>query len=241
MPEAGRIGIVIVGAGGFGREVLQYVRDACDPSTHRVRGFLDDRPGGRGPGGLPVLGGTATFEPRPNDRLLLAVGDPAVRARLGRSLAARGACFLTLVHPAAYVAASAVLGAGCIVAPFATVGAEAVLGEHVVLTFYSSVGHDARLADFATLSPYSVANGGAVLEEGAFLGTHATVNPLRRVRAYAKVAAGAVVYQDVPAASLAAGNPAKARRLMRPALVPAAGETRPVTPAVTWTTKIDAP
>ena len=38
--------LVIVGAGGFGREVLAWARQAVEPWT--VRGFLDDNPGALG-------------------------------------------------------------------------------------------------------------------------------------------------------------------------------------------------
>lgn len=200
--------IVIVGAGGFGGEVLQYVRDTfTDPAAYRVKGFLDDR-ATTAPSApdVPVIGDTATYEVCERDRFLIAVGMPAARRTLGRRLAERGARFLTLVHPLAYVAPTATLGAGCIVCPFATIGNRAVLGEHAVLTFYASVGHDARVGDWAVLSPYAVTNGGSVLGEAAFLGARATVNPGKRVGANAKVTAGAVVYHDVPDNALARGN-----------------------------------
>lgn len=210
----GRADVVIVGAGGFGREVLQYVRDAFanDPEV-RVKGFLDDRPPDLSAFGLdvPVLGDTHAYQPAPTDRLVIAVGHPPLRTALAERLAARGARFLTVVHPLAFVAASARIGAGCILAPFATVGAHASIGDHSVLTFYASVGHDARVGRSCALSPHSVTNGGSLLGDEVFLGAHAVVNPLQRVGDGAKVAAGAVVYRPVPAGHLAAGNPAKAR------------------------------
>lgn len=200
--------IVIVGAGGFGREVLQYVRDTfTDPAEFRVKGFLDDHGETAGVDlGADLLGDTLGYDVRGSDRFLVAVGNPAHRRSLSCRLAARGAQFLTLVHPRAYVARTARLGAGCIICPFATVGNVAQLGEQVVLTFYASVGHDARVGAYAVLSPYSVTNGGSVLGEGAFLGARATVNPGKRVGANAKVTAGAVVYHDVPDNALARGN-----------------------------------
>lgn len=205
---------VIVGAGGFGREVLQYLKDihGHDP----VRGFLDDSATAVEPASLGqrVLGTVSEYRPQQHDRLVLAVGNPVLRLRLARSLTERGARFASVIHPQAYVASSAELGTGCIIAPFATVGANAILAEHVVLTFYASVAHDAQVGTAAALSPHSVANGGARLGVASFLGTAAIVNPARQVGDFAKVAAGSVVYRDVPARSLAAGNPARARPLL---------------------------
>jgi sugar O-acyltransferase (sialic acid O-acetyltransferase NeuD family) len=211
------IDVVIVGAGGFGREVLQYVRDTYDPvSDVRVKGFLDDDPDAARhiDLGVPVLGTTGDYEPAPADRLLIAVGEPSLRRSLRERLHDRGARFFSLIHPLAYVAPTARVGVGCIISPFATVGTLADIGEHVALTFYASVGHDASVCSYTVLSPHSVTNGGSTLGEAAFLGAHAVVNPLRRVGDGAKVAAGSVVYHDVPAGVIALGNPAKHRPLL---------------------------
>jgi sugar O-acyltransferase (sialic acid O-acetyltransferase NeuD family) len=215
MSHVQRTRVLVVGAGGFGREVMQYVRDTFLAGQHQVVGFLDDTPDDARVRslGLPLLGSIDAYAPDDDERFVVAIGDPAARARVARRLAARGARFLTIVHPRAYVASSARVGEGCIVAPFASVGAGAVLEEQVQLHFYASAAHDTCIGGFAALSHYSVVNGGAVLEEGVFLGTRSTINPLKKVGAYAKIAAGAVVYQDVPPGALASGNPAKSRVL----------------------------
>lgn len=205
--------VVIIGAGGFGREVLQY---ATDVGGFEVKGFLDDRDPSEVqlPRGLPLLGRVADYQPRPGESFLLAVGQPAVRAKIAIRFQSAGARFLTVIHPRAYVASTATVGAGSIIAPFATVGASASVGDLVQVHFYASAAHDTVIGSLSALSPYSVVNGGGRLGEGVFLGTRATVNPQVSVGEYSKVAAGSVVYQDVAERSLVAGNPAKARRLM---------------------------
>lgn len=210
--------IVIVGAGGFGREVLQYAHDAMRLQPgYTVKGFLDDDPSDLAALGLdlPVLGGTHHYDFEPSDRALIAVGEPSLRLAMAARLEDSGARFVTLVHPLAYVSEAATLGAGCIVAPFASVGAHAQLGDHSVLTFYASVGHDARIGRGCGFSPHAVANGGAVLGDGVFLGAYAVVNPTRTVGSGSKVAAGAVVYHPVPSDVLAVGNPARPRPLWK--------------------------
>lgn len=210
--------IIIVGAGGFGREVWQYVKDSFgDNPDYAIKGFLDDYPERLAGFSLEddIIGNTQDYVVQENDCFLIAVGEPAVRQELAERLAAKGAEFLTLIHPRAYVAATAQIGVGCIISPFATVGSFAKLEDHVVLTFYASVGHDAQVGPYSALSPHSVTNGGSVLGQAVFLGTLAVVNPLKQVGCSAKVAAGAVVYRDVPESSLASGNPAKARPLLR--------------------------
>lgn len=211
-----RHGLVIVGAGGFGREVLQYAYDVClvDRSLY-VKGFLDDTVTDLTAFGLDVavLGDTRSYQPAASDRLVIAVGEPSLRAALARRFEERGAAFASIVHPLAYVSAAARVGVGCVVAPFATVGAAARLGDHSVLTFYASVGHDARVGRCCAISPHAVANGGTEIGDEVFVGSHAVVNPLKVVGDRSKVAAGSVVYRSVPPDSIASGTPAKAHPL----------------------------
>ena len=205
---------LIAGAGGFGREILQYLRDLRFP----LEGFLDDRADALAGFdlGTAVLGRLADFPLRDEHRLVISVGDPAGRRRLGDAAATRGARFLTLVHPTAYVAPNARLGAGCVVCPFAFIGVGAVLGDHVAVNTYASVGHDAQVGDCSVFSPYAVVNGAVVLGEEVFLGTHATVTPGLTVGRSAKITAGAVAVRPVPAYALAVGNPARSRVLYAP-------------------------
>jgi len=210
--------IVLVGAGGLGREVLNYVLEAIRPSPHMcVKGFLDDNPSALGPYRceFPILGSILDYRIEARDRFVLAIGDCVKRAELIRKMEARGARFITIIHPTAYVAANATVGNGCIVGPFSAIGSDARVGDHVLLNWYSSLAHDTISLSFAVLSPYSTANGGAILEEGVFLGTHAVIHPMVRVGAWSKVASGSVVYRDVPPNRLVLGNPATAVPLLR--------------------------
>ncbi len=123
--------LVIVGAGGFGREVLQWARDSWPDHAARIAGFLSDDPK-RLDGfstGLSILGPVASYEKLPGDYLLLGIGVAYSRRMVAESLMARGAEFVTLVHPTAVVAESARMGRGSIVCPGAIVSDSATLGE----------------------------------------------------------------------------------------------------------------
>ncbi len=223
--------LVIVGAGGLGGEVYEYALDTFTHGEYTIAGFLDDLRSDYPSAGLtrvPVLGSIADHFPGETEWFLIAIGDPVARYRVASKLRSRNARFATLVHPLAYVASSASIADGCIVAPFATIGARAQLEEFVHVHYYASAAHDSLIGAYVSLSPYAVANGGAQLAEGSFLGSRAIVNPKKRVGKYAKVTAGSVVYQDVAAGTIAHGNPAKVRhQLNGPVALQGSGLTPP--------------
>jgi len=218
MPDAPEpISIIILGAGGFGREVLQYLKDAI---AHRpevsIKGFLDDnRQLQESRLEYPLIGTLAEYTIQNEDRFIVAIGNPEGRSRVVRRMEADGARFFTLIHPTAYIADTARIGEGCIICPFCAVGNMAVLEDHVVMTWYSSVAHDAHAAPFSVFSPYSTINGHATVGTGVFLGAHAVVNPMQVVGDWSRIAAGAVVYKEVPSGRMAMGNPARTTPLMQ--------------------------
>jgi len=208
VPEVDRI--LVVGAGGFGREVVHWARDAWPAASSRIAGFLAADGGGDGP--LPVIADPDDFEPSPGDGLLLAIGIPMVRRRVAESLVSRGGRFLTLVHPTAIVAPSASIGPGSILCPYAIASDSTSLGRFTLLNYHASLGHDASTGDFSVLSPYATLGGGAHVGADVFMGLHASVAPGKSVGASSKVSANSACLADVPAGSIVFGVPGRAMR-----------------------------
>jgi sugar O-acyltransferase (sialic acid O-acetyltransferase NeuD family) len=205
--------LVIAAAGGFGRELAAYARDA----GFTVTGFLDDDPdaarqliGADATAGL--RGAISNYEPaHTGEQVAIGVGTPAARSRVAEALVARGATLASVVHPTAWVAPTATLGQGVAVAPFACVGPQTTLGDLGLLNTYASLGHDAVLGRGCVFSSYCVATGHTTLGDEVFLGTAAVIAPGVRVGDRARISAGAVAFHEVPAGHLAAGNPARSR------------------------------
>ena len=207
---------VIVGAGGLGREVQLYLDDVLHGSgSANFKGFLDDNPQNISLEKVRSLwlGTIADYSIQNSDRFLVAVGEPRTRRAIVQSLSARGARFGTLIHPTSYLAAGSAIGPGSILAPFCFVGPGAAIGAHVVFNTYASCGHDSVVGDYSVFSPYAVVNGNVHVEEGVFLGTHATVVLGKSVGRDSKIGAGCTALRDIPARSLALGNPAQAREV----------------------------
>jgi sugar O-acyltransferase (sialic acid O-acetyltransferase NeuD family) len=206
--------LVIAAAGGFGRELAAYARDA----GFDVVGFLDDDPaaaavlqGADREAGL--RGPISAYERDGDEQVAIGIGHAPTRRAVADALVARGAQLATVVHPTAWIAPTASLGVGVAVAPFVCVSPYVTVGDLSLLNTYASLGHDAVVGRCCVFSSYAVATGHTMLEDEVFLGTHAVIAPGQRIGARARVSAGAVAFHDVPAGWLAAGNPARAREI----------------------------
>ena len=206
--------LIILGAGGFGREIVEYVRDLqAAGSPYAFAGFLDDRADAlRKAGSIdPILGTTHDAGSFPDAHFVIAVGEPATRALLAARLQQVEATLARIIHPTAQVSPSARIGDGTIICPFAFLSTDAVIGRNVAVNVFATIGHDAAVGDDSVISPYSAVLGNAHLEQRCFTGTHASITPGVRIGADSKVAAGSVATLDLPPGSLAAGNPARSR------------------------------
>ena len=199
--------ILIVGAGGFGREVLHWARDAWPDYAEKIVGFLSADPSRSVP--LPIVGDPTEFRPVPGDAFLLAIGIPGVRRVVAESLIARNAYFLTLIHPSAMVSMTAVVEDGCIVGPFSIASDATRLGRFSLLNYHSSLGHDASTGDYAVLSPYATLGGGARISDDVFVGLHGSVGPGKSVGSRSKVSANTCVLTDAPSDCLIFGVPGR--------------------------------
>ena len=209
MPTARRI--ILVGAGGFGREVLHWAREAWPDRASRIVGFLsaDCHALDRHDCGLGIIADPNAYQPQADDAFLLSIGIPEVRRRVAESLQSRGGVFLTLIHPTAIVAPTASIGSGSIICPHAIVSDAARVGTFGLLNYHSSLGHDASAGDYAVLSPYAALGGCAHIGDDVFMGMHASVGPGKRIGARSKVSANSCALVDAPADSIIYGVPGR--------------------------------
>lgn len=175
--------VLIVGAGGFGRAVLQALQQR---GGSPVLGFLDDRAGDLAEvDGLPVLGRCSDLALALDRgaRLVLAIGRNAERERLASGIGEQGLTLHTVVHSQAVVAGNARIGEGSIVMAGAVLGAGVRLGRGCIVNYGAVLDHDCQLDDFARLGA-GACLGGAVhlgtrshVQEGAVVPTGSRVGP----------------------------------------------------------------
>ncbi|AKQ46469.1 hypothetical protein TH63_13895 [Rufibacter radiotolerans] len=205
--------IVIVGAGGLGREVLMLLLQINQVSpVWDILGFYDDvAPAGQ-LNGYPYLGTIAELNTtRKALHVALAIGScqakQAVVARLNNPLLA----FPVLVHPSVLLSPAQEnhLGEGCIICQNCILTTNVTLGKHVLLNLACTIGHDAILGDFCSLMPQVAVSGGVRLGNGVYGGTNSSILQNLKVGAFTTIGAGAVVTKDLPSYCTAVGVPAR--------------------------------
>ncbi len=200
--------IIIVGAGGFGREAYYVIKsiNRIRP-TWRIKGFIDDTE--VNPRDfridLPVLGSIKEWCPSEGEHFALGISSPEGKEKVVRTLESRGAVFVTLIDPAALVNEAAVIGRGSIISACSSIGDCSVIGNFVHIAG-SMIGQDVVIGDFSTTTGHTnVPN--TKIGKKVFLGSHSVI--LAEVEDEAFVGAGSVVVNRVKSRSRVFGNPAK--------------------------------
>ena len=205
--------IAIFGAGGFGREVLQLIKDINEPlPVWSCVGFIVDRgfEDKSSVHGLPILGGTDWLAENSNVHIIVAVGSSSARWRIVDQI--RSQCknsFAVLVHPRAWVGRNVELGVGSVICAGAMITTDIKISQHVHVNIGSTIGHDATLGNFVTLNPGVNISGNVTLHDGVEIGTGSVVIPGCSVGPWSIIGAGAVVTRSITENCTAVGNPAR--------------------------------
>ena len=201
--------LVILGAGGHGRALIELVRDL--PGLDLV-GLVDAAPRGPAMLGVPVLGDEAVL---PGLRAAgvglacIAIGDAAARLAAAARLEALGFALPALLHPSVLRARSAVVGAGAVVLPRAVLGALAEIGRLAIVNTGAIVEHDAMVGEAAHIGPGAVLAGGVRVGARALVGAGAACRPHVAIGADAVVGTGAAVVAPVADGQRVGGVPAR--------------------------------
>jgi sugar O-acyltransferase (sialic acid O-acetyltransferase NeuD family) len=150
--------------------------------------------------------------------VLVAIGGQRGQDRLDiqRFMVAQGFSAATVVHPTAFVAANASLGAGSQVLAQAAVCVDVRLGAACIVNTAASVDHESVLGDGVHLAPGATIAGCVRIGDHTLIGTGSVVLPRIAIGRGCLVGAGSVVTRDLPDGVVAYGNPARIIRAHRP-------------------------
>lgn len=210
--------VIIVGAGGQGRETLEiFVAQNRLSSRWRVLGFVDDEAEmkGRILNGYPVLGDTAWLAENNHENLrcVCAIADCSTRRRVVRTLEEAGIRFCNAIHPSVIASESVSLGSGVIICAGSILTVDIRIGNHVQINVSCAIGHDVVIDDFCTICPASTIGGSDRIGQGVFVGAGTHCLQDVSVGDWSVIGAGAVVIEDIPGNALSVGMPARVVRM----------------------------
>ena len=202
--------IIIVGAGGCGREVANWIEDINEvEETWNILGFIDDNMNALD--GLPskykIIDSISNHVPS-NAYYAIGIANPPVKKMIAEMLESKGAKFASIIHPSTRIYTEFPLGRGLITYPNAKISTGCKIGNFVNIQS-TIIGHDVLIEDYVTVSSSCGVTGGTKLREACFLADHAAISVGMEIGKNAYVGIGSVVIRDVKEDTRVFGNPAR--------------------------------
>jgi sugar O-acyltransferase (sialic acid O-acetyltransferase NeuD family) len=211
--------VLIIGAGGHGKELCSYIHDIAMKAPTDLLGFIDDNKKAKTAWSSSVVMGDFAWlaeylrlEIGISIGYITAVGNNLLRQEFIRKLDGIGApnfSAWSLCHPASTIGQDVTIGEGSCLAPGSIVTAHSGIGRHSIVNVNASVSHDCDIGDFSNINPGAVICGNVRIGLGCYIGAGATVIDKISIGEWTVVGAGAVVTKDLPANVTAVGVPAR--------------------------------
>lgn len=196
------IQVIIVGAGGHGAEIDEYIQFNNTISSDEkivVRGFIDDDPESCSNYKLsaPLLGSIKDHLPDNNYKYIIGIGNLTYRRVIVESLINKGAEFFTFIHNGAYVSPTSIIGNGVVIGPNVNLGPNVKIGDYTLINSRCSMGHDTRVGKYNFICPNVCFSGFTEVGDENLFGINSATIPHIKVGDRNKIAAGMVLDSNV--------------------------------------------
>lgn len=141
--------------------------------------------------------------------IIIAVGEPSVRELLYHKVCEHGLEMISLIHPGVYIDETTSIGEGVVICEGVTITSNVVIGDNVYIQPHAVIGHDIHIGRHTVVGSNCQIGGADIIGEKVFMGFLSGTTDHICIGNDVIIAAGAVVFRDLPDAVTAVGNPAR--------------------------------
>jgi len=204
-----KIKTVIIGAGGFGREVYHIMENN---ESYKCIGFIDNNnlldnlP-------APIIGHESSF----NDLLsnysfsncVIAIGEMKKRKKIFKRIESFSTNFPFIKDSSVRNYSENNINIGSILYPGVVIMNDCHIGKFTLINSGVTIGHDVFIGDFCNINPGVNLAGKIVIGDGTLIGIGACIKENINIGKNVVIGAGSVVIDDVPDNTTVYGVPAK--------------------------------
>jgi sugar O-acyltransferase (sialic acid O-acetyltransferase NeuD family) len=190
---------VIIGAGGFARELKAYLN-----MPHMLM-YVDDE---YWDGSDDCIRKLSDFNPETHEAII-AIGDPMDRHDMVYKLPADTKYWTYIHHTAQIYSPLENIGKGSIICPGVIITTNVKIGNHAHLNLLTTIGHDCEIGNYFTTAPGAKISGNCKIYSGVYVGTNASIKQKLSIHSLATIGMNAAVVKHIEESGTYVGVPAK--------------------------------
>jgi sugar O-acyltransferase, sialic acid O-acetyltransferase neuD family len=203
--------IVIVGAGGMGRETAWLIEQINDVRNEwEILGFIVDdiELKGKVVNGYSILGDSNYLKTLSEDIfVIVAIGNGKIRENIIKRIGKKK--FATLIHPNVNIAKSSKVEEGCIICSGAVISIDTKISKHCIINFNSIIAHDVILEDFVTIHVNVNISGNVKIGRYSIIGSGTSIHQKKVIGENCIIGIGSSVIKNIKDNKTALGVPAE--------------------------------
>lgn len=197
--------VILVGAGGFGREVLNLLYN----TNYEVVGFIDKNINKNKK--INIIGNDniipKLFKKYSDIKIFVSIGNIQVRKKIIKKIKTNQLEQISFIHnTSAYFIKK--LKMGSIIYPNCTIMNDCKIGEGTVINSGVNIGHDSQIGNYCNINPGVNLAGNVKIGNECMIGMGTKIKEGITIGRNSVVGAGSLVLKNIPPNSLFYGAPA---------------------------------
>lgn len=206
--------LVIIGAGGFGREMCAHIRlisEKSGKSEWNLLGLIDENPSLKETvEGYKVLGNLDYYLNMENKPyFFIAIANSYARERIATRCKAAGCKAATIMYPNVDLGDNVEIGEGCFISKDAMLRNEVKIGPFCIVQSQALFGHDTTVGAYTSFMANAIVGGETHIGSHCYFGLRTTVINRINITDECTVGACACVVKDAEVPGTYVGVPAK--------------------------------